>query len=483
MMDYSVDDYISLLRGERVTRTMSIGGQRRQATTDIIFLSHRPVGDDGLDKLVDAILNANERQMMVKRRRLCTSNESGELQQHDDHSMHLAKKIYLRCANIKQIAALAPFLSRSDSTEVLDLSMNELGTNSIIKLCDAIISSQCHEQSSFHSLFLRRCQIGCKGVVAIASLLAPSNSEWAPLPIKTLDLSRNEIGDEGVTALAHALSWDGCSLEALNLSGCNITGERSSRGLRRLFSTLLSNARNATSNLLTLNLNGNDLTIESFNAIAACMAGDSYTDDNNRKVHYSPSLKNLYLDNTNMSSSSAKKLAKALATNTGLKILSLSENSIGDDAAKAFADGLRPNQTLSLLLLGRSKYMTQEGVEALASCVYDESHNAAILSLTASNHVIEDFGLGNQTSIRLEHALHFNGIGSSECSIKRKKIAAFLNRECARTMHHFAAFFDANQQLDSRLGRSIALPFVVRHCTISCTFEMMRGMPEACLRR
>ena len=481
MMDYSVDDYIGLLRGERVTRTMSIGGQRRQATTDIIFLSHRPVGDDGLDKLVDAILSANERQMIVKRRRLCTSNDSGSLQ-HDDHSMHLAKKIYLRCANIKRIRSLAPLLSRSDSTEVLDLSMNELYNKGIIDLCDAIISSQCHEQSSLHSLFLRRCQIGCKGVSAIASLLMPSTSEWAPLPIETLDLSRNEIGNEGVTALARAIS-NGCSLEALNLSRCNITGERSSRGLRRLFSTLLSNARNANSDLLTLNLNGNDLTIESFNAIAACIAGDSYTDDNNRKVYYSPSLKNLYLDNTNMSSSSAKKLAKALATNTGLKILSLSENSIGDDAAKAFADGLRSNQTLSLLLLGRSKYMTQEGAEALASCVYDESHNAAILSLAASNHVIEDFGLGNQTSIRLEHALHFNGIGSSECSIKRKKIAAFLNRECVRTMHHFAAFFVANQQLDSRLGRSIALPFVVRHCTISCTFEMMRGMPEACLRR
>ena len=503
MMDYSLDDYIeqiSLLhQGEQAARIKSIDGQRRQAITDIIFISHHPVGNDGLDKLVDAILSVNERQrQMVKGCHLCTSNNSESLQ-HDDHSLYLAKKIYLRCANIKQgITSLAPLLSKSGSTEVLDLSLNELGNKGITELCDAI-SSQCYEQSSLHSMFLRKSQIGCEGVIAIASLLVPGNSGWAPLPIKTLDLSRNDLGDEGVTVLAEAIS-NGCSLQALNLSRCNITGERS-RGLHRLFSILLSNARNATiasthrtscvstklpitetaSNLLTLKLNGNDLTSESFSAIAACIAGDSYTDDNNRKVHYSPSLKNLYLDNTNMSSSSAKKLANALATNTGLKILSLSENLIGDDAAEAFADGLRSNQTLSLLLLGRSKYITQEGVEALASCVYDESHNAALLSLAASNHVIEDFRLGNQTSIRLEHALHFNGNGSNVCRVQRKKIASLLNRDCVRTMHHLAAFFDATQ-LGSRIGRSIALSFVVRHCNLSCTFETMRGMPEACLR-
>ena len=520
-MDYSLDDYIEqiglLHQDEQVddafieqhsddaaataatAKTNIAERQRRQANTHIIFLSHRSVGNDGLDKLVHAILSANENQM-EKESRNRINKDSGSLQQANGNT-YLAKKIHLRCTNIKRgITSLASLLSRSNSTEVLDLSQNELGSEGITELCD-VISSQCHEQASLHSLFLRRCQIGCKGVIAIASLLVPHNSEWAPLPIKTLDLSRNEIGIDGVTALAKAISWDGCSLKALDLSRCNITGERS-RGLHRLFSVLLSNARNAAmasanrafvstklpstenaGNLLTLKLNGNDLDSNCFNAIAACIAGDSFTDDNNDgKVHYyCPSLKNLYLDNTNMSSSSAKKLAKALVTNTGLKILSLSENLIGDDAAKAFAGGLRSNQTLSLLLLGRSKYITQEGVEALATCVYDESHSSALLSLAASNHVIEDFGLGKQTSIRLEHALQFNGSENDECSVQRKKIASFLNRECVRTMHHFAAFF-AVDQLNSKVGRSAALPFVVRHCNLSCAFEMMRGMPEVCLR-
>ncbi|KAK1744386.1 leucine-rich repeat protein, partial [Skeletonema marinoi] len=243
---------------------------------------------------------------------------------------------------------------------------------------------------SLHSLFLRRCQIGCKGVIAIASLLVPHNSEWAPLPIKTLDLSRNEIGIDGVTALAKVISWDGCSLKALDLSRCNITGERS-RGLHRLFSVLRSNARNAAmasanlacvstklpstgnaSNLLTLKLNGNDLDSNCFNAIAACIAGDSFTDDNNRKVHYCPSLKNLYLDNTNMSSSSAKKLAKALVTNTGLKILSLSENLIGDDAAKALQMGYVPIKHYRCCFWAVQIHYAR-GCRALATCVYDET--------------------------------------------------------------------------------------------------------------
>ncbi len=503
-MDYSLEDYIEqigmLHRDEHTdacieqqTGTKTIESRKRKANTDIIYLSHRSVGNDGLDKLVHAILTAHQ---MEKECRLRNNTDSSDLLQQDDDRMYLAKKIHLRCTNIKRgITSLALLLSRSNSTEVLDLSSNQLGNECITELCDAI-SSHCHEQSSLHSIFLRRCQISCEGVIAIASLLVPGNSEWAPLPIKTLDLSRNEINSDGITALAQAISWNGCSLEALDLSRCNITAERS-RDLHRLFSVLLSNARNAaiahaldsrvplaehTSNLLTLKLNGNELQSDCFNSIAACIAGDSFTDDNNnRKVHYCPSLKNLYLDNTNMSSLSAKKLAKALVTNTSLKTLSLSENSFGDDAAKAFADGLRSNRTLSLLLLGRSKYMTQEGVEALATCVYDESHNGTLLALAASNNVIEDFGLGNQTSARLDYALHFNGNGNEECSIQRKKIASFLNRDCVRTMYHFAAFF-AVKELNRKVGRSTALPFVVKNCNLSCIFEMMRGMPEVCLQ-
>ncbi|KAK1744385.1 hypothetical protein QTG54_004918 [Skeletonema marinoi] len=143
-MDYSLYDYIEqiglLHQDEQVddacieqhsdaaaaAKTNIVERQRRQANTHIIFLSHRSVGN-GLDKLVHAILSANERQM-EKESRHRINNDSGSLQQANG-SMYLAKKIHLRCTNIKRgITSLASLLSRSTSTEVLDLSQNELGS-------------------------------------------------------------------------------------------------------------------------------------------------------------------------------------------------------------------------------------------------------------------------------------------------------------------------------------------------------------------
>ena len=523
-MEYSLDDYVkqisSLHQDEDVdsctehmansdavdafAKTNMVEKRRSQEKSiDTIALSHRSVGNEGLDTLVDAILNAKDRQMEKKRRIHIDRDDGSSLQQDDGD---LANRIQLRCANIKRINSLASLLTRSNSMEVLDLSQNELGNEGIIELCNDI-SHQCHEQTLLRSLFLRRCEISCEGLIAIASLMIPQydNRQWAPLPIETMDLSRNDIGNDGVTALAKAISWEGCSLQSLDLSRCSINEERS-RGLCRLFSAMLSNARNATvtaashacmltnissstensSNLITLKLNGNELGANCFAAIAASMAGDAISNHNNERIiHYCPSLQNLYLNDTNMSPASAKNLAKALATNTGLKILSISGNSIDNDTVKCYANALRSNRTLSLLLLGRSRYLTQDGVEALANCIYDESsnnNNAALLSLAASNHTIEDFGLFDNTSIRLEHALYFNFGGNDEWTIQRKKIASFLNRDCRRIVHHFAAMFGNEPIGNNKVCRSTALPFVVRYCNLSCAFEMIRGMPEFCCR-
>jgi len=50
-------------------------------------------------------------------------------------------------------------------------------------------------------------------LLASLLLLVPQyrNLELAALSIKTFDSSRNEIGDDDVTALAKAISWNECS--------------------------------------------------------------------------------------------------------------------------------------------------------------------------------------------------------------------------------------------------------------------------------
>ncbi|EED93781.1 hypothetical protein THAPSDRAFT_261803, partial [Thalassiosira pseudonana CCMP1335] len=220
-------------------------------------------------------------------------------------------------------------------------------------------------------LILRECGVRNKGCKALAEMMmTPLSDTTTPiLAITTLDLSKNDIDEEGLMALSEALGWKGCTLEDLDLSRCNI--------------------------------NEHNKGVESL--------GD----------YYFPSLKSLFLNDTNLNANSAKKLAHALKLNTVIVTLSLRDNyGIGDEGAIAFAESLTTNRTLN------------ESIEVFAAT---------------------------------------------------RKIAYFLKRKSEHSMPHFLALLDSESvDTQNSFMTSVAFPFALRNLDISSAFEMARGQPEVC---
>lgn len=156
--------------------------------------------DDQMDALCQA-LKTNE----VVTKLLMGYSELDGTKRLDQLGQALAKtKVrYLSLCNCqineKGIRALFS-MGISPSLEFLDLRYNELGDEGVTALSDAIQSDEC---SSVKTLLLRNCDISDLGALEI--------SEFLTRGLYELDLSGNEIGDEGVNAITQAMIVMGAS--------------------------------------------------------------------------------------------------------------------------------------------------------------------------------------------------------------------------------------------------------------------------------
>ncbi|XP_050958231.1 ribonuclease inhibitor [Labeo rohita] len=116
------------------------------------------------------------------------------------------------------------------------------------ELGSAVVGQQRKEQRAENTALWGTCaQFKCisitdEGCAALASAFHSS--------LRELDLSRNQIGDSGVTEISSLLRNSQCTLQILRLSDCSITEE----GYKALASALRSNP----SHLIELDLTGND---------------------------------------------------------------------------------------------------------------------------------------------------------------------------------------------------------------------------------
>ncbi|XP_073699549.1 uncharacterized protein [Garra rufa] len=136
-----------------------------------------------------------------------------------------------------RVLAAALNSNPSNLTE-LDLSENKLGNPGIKIILTLFENVQCR----LEKLKLSCISITDDGCAALASVF---NSN-----IRELDLSRNQIGDSGVTEISSLLRTSQCTLQILRLSNCSVTEE----GYKALASALRSNP----SHLIELDLTGND---------------------------------------------------------------------------------------------------------------------------------------------------------------------------------------------------------------------------------
>uniref|UniRef100_A0A8C2G9H1 Uncharacterized protein n=1 Tax=Cyprinus carpio TaxID=7962 RepID=A0A8C2G9H1_CYPCA len=119
----------------------------------------------------------------------------------------------------------------------LDLTGNDPGPSGVKQLSDLLQDPNCQ---------LKTLRLNCISITdeGCASLVSAFNSN-----LSELDLSRNQIGDSGVTEISSLLR-NSQTLQILRLSDCSITEE----GYKALSSALRSNP----SHLIELDLTGND---------------------------------------------------------------------------------------------------------------------------------------------------------------------------------------------------------------------------------
>ncbi|XP_061124751.1 NACHT, LRR and PYD domains-containing protein 3-like isoform X2 [Syngnathus typhle] len=208
----------------------------------------------------------------------------------------------------KSCEVLASVLSSPGSLRELNLSYNDLCDNRLEALAAGLAKPQC----TLQVLKFRGCNLSKKSCKALASVLS------SPCSLRELDLGRNDLGDDGLEALAAGLANPQCTLQVLGLRECNL----SKKSCEALASVLSS-----PGSLSELDLSWNYFGDDGLEALAAGLAKPQCT------------LQVLRLWKCKLSKKSCEVLAKALRSNPShLQALSLGGNSIKEEERQVLAE-------------------------------------------------------------------------------------------------------------------------------------------------
>ena len=214
---------------------------------------------------------------------------------------------------------------------------------------------------------LRGNQIGCLGCKEISEFLVFSSSvSDSNCKLRSLNLSKNIVTDEGVEYLAKALKNSNCKLNLLNLSKNNVTDE----GAKCLAEAL----KHSDCKLNSLNLSENNVTYEGAKCLAEALK------------HSDCKLNSLNLSQNNVTYEGAECLAEALKhINCKLNSLSLAFNNVANEGAKCLAEALK-HSNCKLNRLGlHGNQLTGEGEKYLAEALKHSNCKLNNLNLSVNN--------------------------------------------------------------------------------------------------
>eukprot|EP01107_Rhizomastix_libera_P013287 TRINITY_DN3587_c0_g1_i1.p1 TRINITY_DN3587_c0_g1~~TRINITY_DN3587_c0_g1_i1.p1 ORF type:complete len:365 (+),score=116.21 TRINITY_DN3587_c0_g1_i1:78-1172(+) len=129
---------------------------------------------------------------------------------------HSLKSLELRNCSITEIGArmLSEAIKSGTSLSFLDLSNNKIGDMGIYFLSEGICSSP-----FFNQLSVKSCGISSSGCKSIKKILGEPR-----IPLETLNISENIIGDQGVATFAREL-FSSKFIKRIVLDGCGLTDE------------------------------------------------------------------------------------------------------------------------------------------------------------------------------------------------------------------------------------------------------------------
>ncbi|XP_049322201.1 uncharacterized protein LOC107197484 isoform X2 [Astyanax mexicanus] len=305
----------------------------------------------------------------------------------------------------------------------LDLSGNKLGDSGMQKLCDLL------ENEQFKLSNLQLCD--CKITEISASLTSALKSN--PSHLKELGLSKNKVGNSGVTQLIDLLQSSNCSLEKLNLSFCNISKD----GYEALATALKSN----TSKLAELDLRGNP------GDTGVGLLTDLLQDQN-------CTLKTLRL----LSEAAEKACAFLKKEPNPLMLieLNLSGKIHGDSELNQISDLLKDPHCRTETLRLNSSSITGKGCAVLSSALMSNPSHLKELDLSGNE-------LGNDGVTQISHLLKMSNcklsqLNLSDCSVKEKGYTALASALKSNRSHVIELDLRGNDPGDTGLKNLIKVP-------------------------
>nr|XP_061796652.1 NACHT, LRR and PYD domains-containing protein 3-like [Nerophis lumbriciformis] len=249
-------------------------------------------------------------------------------------------------------SALAFFLLTDNKTiKSFKLSLYAPSPMGLQKLLVVVKASQ--------ESILGDCHLDKGSCHLLASVLSsPSN-------LRHLDLSRNDLSDEGVEILSKGLASPNCILEFLDLRECGLD-----KGSCHLLASVLS----SPSNLRHLDLSSNKLSDEGVEILSKGLASPNCI------------LESLDLEHCWITSKGCVSLAEALkVTPSHLQELDLDSNNLSDEGVEILSKGLAsPNCILKVLKLSWCR-ITSKGCVSLAEALKVTPSHLQELDLTRNN--------------------------------------------------------------------------------------------------
>ncbi|XP_043852217.1 NACHT, LRR and PYD domains-containing protein 3-like [Dromiciops gliroides] len=234
----------------------------------------------------------------------------------------------------------------------LDLAGNALKDDGVKLLCEALKHPHCQLQI----LVLWKCHLTSVSCEYLSFALISNQN------LTHLDLSGNDLGDNGIMLLCEALGNQYCSINSLQLRSCGLT----SSGCQDL-STALKKNRSVTH----LNLADNALGNHGVTLLCEALGYPNCL------------LQELKLQGCSFSEACCWDLSSALKSNEKLTHLNLGGNTLGNDGVKLLCEAFRqPSCRLQEIKLWRSCFTAAGFLHLFA--VLKSSHNLTHLNIAGN---------------------------------------------------------------------------------------------------